>query len=60
MTKREKFTTTLDPSTITKLEKIKIEIKTNKNTGKRIRGLNEVIEILVNEKWSEIDDKNQR
>lgn len=47
---RTKFTTTLKPSTIKKLEEIKINIKTDK----RIRGLNEVIELIVDEKWGDV------
>ena len=60
MEKREKFTTTLNPSTLDKLAKIKIDIGTNESTGKRIRGLNEVIEILVDEKWRNINDKDKK
>lgn len=60
MEKREKFTTTLNPSTLDKLAKIKIDIRTNENTGKKIRGLNEVIEILVDEKWRDINDKDKK
>lgn len=51
---RQKFTTTLKPSTIEQLEFIKIY---KKRENKNIRGLNEVIEIIVEEKWGEINDK---
>lgn len=51
---RQKFTTTLKPTTIEQLEFIKIYVKRN---NKRIRGLNEIIEIIVQEKWGEINDK---
>ena len=54
---RQKFTTTLKPSTIKKLEEIKINIKTDK----RIRGLNEVIELIVDEKWGDVfNDTNNK
>lgn len=51
---RQKFTTTLKPSTIEQLEFIKIYTKRD---NKNIRGLNEIIEIIVKEKWREINDK---
>lgn len=49
---RKKFTTTLSMNTIRELEEIKVYI--NKINNIRIRGLNEVIEIIVKEKWGEI------
>lgn len=52
---RQKFTTTLDVDTLNQLELIKIEL--NKNRDARIRGLNEVIEIIVKERWDNINDK---
>lgn len=52
---RKKFTTTLNNKTIEQLEIIKIDLNKNKKT--RIRGLNEVIEILVKERCEKIDDK---
>lgn len=52
---RQKFTTTLDVDTLNQLELIKIEL--NKDRDTRIRGLNEVIEIIVKERWEKINDK---
>lgn len=52
---RQKFTTTLDVNTLNQLELIKIEL--NKDRDTRIRGLNEVIEIIVKERWGKINDK---
>lgn len=52
---RQKFTTTLDVDTLNQLELIKIEL--NKDRDTRIRGLNEVIEIIVKERWGKINDK---
>lgn len=51
---REKFTTTLDPDVVTRLGVIKA---INKN-----RGLNEVIEELVNKKYKEMgfNDTNKK
>jgi|GEM_PF-3968499 hypothetical protein len=51
---REKFTTTLDPNVVTRLGIIKA---INKN-----KGLNEVIEELVNKKYKEMgfDDTNNK
>lgn len=57
--KREKFTTTLYPSIVIKLEEIKLSINKN-NNGRKIRGLNEVIEIITNEKWGELNDSNKK
>lgn len=56
---RQKYTTTLDIETLRQLEEIKIYI--NKKLDKRIRGLNEVIEIITAEKWGEIiNDKDSK
>lgn len=56
---RQKYTTTLDIETLRQLEEIKIYI--NKKLNKRIRGLNEVIEIITAEKWGEIiNDKDSK
>lgn len=56
---RQKFTTTLDKKTLRQLEEIKMNI--NNNLDKRIRGLNEVIEIITEEKWGKIiNDKNSK
>lgn len=52
---RQKFTTTLNVDTLNQLELIKIEL--NKDRDTRIRGLNEVIEIIVKERWGQINDK---
>lgn len=52
---RQKFTTTLDTETLNQLEQIKIELNENRDT--RIRGLNEVIEIIVKERWESLNDK---
>lgn len=52
---RQKFTTTLNVDTLNQLELIKIEL--NKDRDTRIRGLNEVIEIIVKERWGKINDK---
>lgn len=52
---RQKFTTTLNVDTLNQLESIKIEL--NKDRDTRIRGLNEVIEIIVKERWGQINDK---
>lgn len=52
---RKKFTTTLNNKTLEQLEMIKIDL--NRNMETRIRGLNEVIEILVEERWEKINDK---
>ena len=54
---RKKFTTTLNNKTLEQLEIIKIDL--NRNMETRIRGLNEVIEILVEERWEKINDKHK-
>lgn len=55
---RKKFTTTLNNKTLEQLEIIKIDL--NRNMKTRIRGLNEVIEILVEERWEKINDKHSK
>lgn len=55
---RKKFTTTLNNKTLEQLEIIKIDL--NRNMETRIRGLNEVIEILVKERWEKINDKHSK
>lgn len=55
---RKKFTTTLNDKTLEQLEIIKIDL--NRNMETRIRGLNEVIEILVEERWEKINDKHSK
>lgn len=55
---RKKFTTTLNNKTLEQLEMIKIDL--NRNMETRIRGLNEVIEILVEERWEKINDKHSK
>lgn len=55
---RKKFTTTLNNKTLEQLEIIKIDL--NRNMETRIRGLNEVIEILVEERWEKINDKHSK
>lgn len=55
---RKKFTTTLNNKTLEQLEMIKIDL--NRNMKTRIRGLNEVIEILVEERWEKINDKHSK
>lgn len=55
---RKKFTTTLNNKTLEQLEMIKIDL--NRNMETRIRGLNEVIEILVKERWEKINDKHSK
>ena len=55
---RKKFTTTLNNKTLEQLEIIKIDL--NRNMQTRIRGLNEVIEILVKERWEKINDKHSK
>lgn len=55
---RKKFTTTLNNKTLEQLELIKIDL--NRNMETRIRGLNEVIEILVEERWEKINDKHSK
>lgn len=55
---RKKFTTTLNNKTLEQLEIIKIDL--NRNMETKIRGLNEVIEILVEERWEKINDKHSK
>lgn len=55
---KKKFTTTLNNKTLEQLEIIKIDL--NRNMETRIRGLNEVIEILVEERWEKINDKHSK
>lgn len=55
---KKKFTTTLNNKTLEQLEIIKIDL--NRNMETRIRGLNEVIEILVKERWEKINDKHSK
>ena len=55
---RKKFTTTLNNKTLEQLEIIKVNL--NRNMETRIRGLNEVIEILVEERWEKINDKHSK
>lgn len=55
---RKKFTTTLNNKTLEQLEMIKINL--NRDMETRIRGLNEVIEILVEERWEKINDKHSK
>ena len=54
-TERQKFTTTLNNNTLEQLEELKLDLNRKMNT--RIRGLNEVIEIIVEEKWGKVNDK---
>ena len=54
-TERQKFTTTLNNNTLEQLEELKLNLNREMNT--RIRGLNEVIEIIVEEKWGKVNDK---
>lgn len=56
--KRQKFTTTLDKTTLKQLEEIKIDL--NYNHGKNIKGLNEVIEIIAKGRWDKINDNNNK
>lgn len=57
--KRQKYTTTLNINTINELEELRLYY--NKKNYTRIRGLNEVIEIITREKWEEINnDKNSK
>lgn len=52
---RQKFTTTLNNKTLEQLEELKLNLNRKMNT--RIRGLNEVIEIIVEERWEKVNDK---
>ena len=54
-TERQKFTTTLNNNTLEQLEELKLDLNRKMNT--RIRGLYEVIEIIVEEKWGKVNDK---
>ena len=54
-TERQKFTTTLNNNTLEQFEELKLDLNRKMNT--RIRGLNEVIEIIVEEKWGKVNDK---
>lgn len=54
--KRQKFTTTLNIKTLQQLDEIKVYMNREKEY-KRIRGLNEVIEEIVEEKWGLLNDK---
>lgn len=54
--KRQKFTTTLNIKTLQQLDEIKVYMN-RENEYKRIRGLNEVIEEIVEEKWGLLNDK---
>ena len=54
-TERQKFTTTLNNNTLEQLEELKLDLNRKMNT--RIRGVNEVIEIIVEEKWGKVNDK---
>ena len=54
-TERQKFTTTLNNNTLEQLEELKLDLNRKMNT--RIRGPNEVIEIIVEEKWGKVNDK---
>lgn len=57
-TERQKFTTTLNNNTLEQLEELKLDLNRKMNT--RIRGLNEVIEIIVEEKWGKVNDKHSK
>lgn len=53
---REKFTTTLTPVVIERLGILKAQ---NRKNG--VKGINDIIEELVNERWErEINDKDSR
>lgn len=53
---REKFTTTLTPIVIERLGILKVQ---NRKNG--VKGINDIIEELVNERWErEINDKDSR
>ena len=54
--KKQKFTTTLNIKTLQQLDEIKVYMNREKEY-KRIRGLNEVIEEIVEEKWGLLNDK---
>lgn len=58
LNKRQKFTTTLNIYTIQHLEEIKVYLNKTNKKSKRLRGLNEVIEEIVEEKWGKINDKH--
>ena len=47
---REKFTTTLDPKVIERLGIMKAK--------NRKKGINDIIECLVNDKWGEMENDN--
>lgn len=47
---REKFTTTLDPKVIERLGIMKAK--------SRKKGINDIIESLVNDKWGEMENDN--
>ena len=55
---RQKFTTTLNNKTLEQLEELKLNLNRKMNT--RIRGLNEVIEIIVEERWEKVNDKHSK
>ena len=55
---RQKFTTTLNNKTLEQLEELKLNLNRKMNT--RIRGLNEVIEIIVEERWEKVNDKHRK
>lgn len=56
LNKRQKFTTTLNIYTIQHLEEIKVYLNKTNKKSKRLRGLNEVIEEIVEEKWGKINN----
>lgn len=56
LNKRQKFTTTLNIYTIQHLEEIKVYLNKTNKKSKRLRGLNEVIEEIVEEKWGKMNN----
>lgn len=56
LNKKQKFTTTLNIYTIQHLEEIKVYLNNTNKKSKRLRGLNEVIEEIVEEKWGKMNN----
>ena len=56
LNKRQKFTTTLNIYTIQHLEEIKVSLNKTNKKSKWLRGLNEVIEEIVEEKWGKMNN----
>ena len=56
LNKRQKFATTLNIYTIQHLEEIKVYLNKTNKKSKRLRGLNEVIEEIVEQKWGKMNN----